>query len=50
MADELSPQGKIALIKENLQEILKPEIIEHVIIKEQRPLKIYWGSTILSML
>ncbi|MCJ1297988.1 hypothetical protein MMC08_000777 [Hypocenomyce scalaris] len=44
MADTLSAQEKIALIHENLQEILKPEIIEDVIIKQTRPLVIYWGT------
>ncbi|KAI9701821.1 MAG: hypothetical protein M1836_001165 [Candelina mexicana] len=44
MADSLSAQEKIALINENLQEVLKPEIIEDVIIKQNRPLKIYWGT------
>ena len=42
----LSPQERIALIKENLQEILKPEILEDVIVKQDRPLKIYWGNLI----
>jgi hypothetical protein len=42
MAD-LDPQQKIALINENLQEVLKPEIIENAIVKENRPLVIYWG-------
>ena len=41
---ELSPQEKIALIKDQLQEVLREDIIEDVIIKEQRPLIIYWGS------
>ena len=45
MADTLSAQEKIALIHENLQEILKPEIIEDVIIKQTRPLVIYWGNS-----
>ena len=40
----LSPQEKIALIKDQLQEVLKPEIIEDVIVKQNRPLKIYWGT------
>ena len=43
MAD-LSPPEKIALIKEQLQEVLREDIIEDVIIKEKRPLIIYWGS------
>lgn len=40
----MSPQDKLALIKENLQEILKPEILEDVILKQNRPLVIYWGN------
>lgn len=43
MAD-LDPQQKIALINENLQEVLRPDIIEHVMVKENRPLAIYWGK------
>jgi tyrosyl-tRNA synthetase len=44
MAQELSGQEKIALIKKNLAEVLKPEILEDVIIKQNRPLVIYWGA------
>ncbi|ERF71839.1 Tyrosine--tRNA ligase [Endocarpon pusillum Z07020] len=43
MAD-LDPQQKIALINENLQEVLRPDIIEDAIVKENRPLVIYWGT------
>lgn len=43
MAD-LDPEQKIALINENLQEVLRPDIIEHAIVKENRPLTIYWGK------
>lgn len=43
MAD-LEPQQKIALIKEQLHEVLREDIIEDVIIKQNRPLKIYWGT------
>lgn len=43
MAD-LSPQEKIAMIKEQLQEVLREDIIEDVIIKDKRPLIIYWGT------
>ena len=42
MAD-LDPQQKIALINENLQEVLRSDIIENAIIKENRPLAVYWG-------
>lgn len=44
MADTLSADQKIALINENLQEVLKPEIIEDVIRNQDRPLAIYWGN------
>lgn len=44
MAVTLSAQEKIALINENLQEVLRPEIIEDVIVKQNRPLIIYWGN------
>lgn len=43
MAETLSADEKIALIKEQLQEVLKPEIIEDVIKKQDRPLVVYWG-------
>ncbi|KAL8831539.1 MAG: hypothetical protein Q9191_000817 [Dirinaria sp. TL-2023a] len=41
---DLSADEKIALIHENLQEVLKPEIIEDVIKNQKRPLVIYWGT------
>jgi hypothetical protein len=41
---DLNPQQRIALIKENLQEVLRLDIIENVIVKEGRPLCIYWGN------
>ena len=44
MAESLSATEKITLIHENLQEVIKPEIIEDVILKQGRPLKIYWGG------
>lgn len=39
-----TPQEKIELITRGLQEVLKLNIIEDVIIKENRPLKVYWGT------
>ncbi len=33
---------QLALIKENLSEVLNEEIIESVL-REGRPLKVYWG-------
>ncbi len=44
MASKLTPEGSIALIKANLAEVLNEEIIENVILKEKRPLKVYWGT------
>ncbi|KAL8771909.1 MAG: hypothetical protein Q9209_002847 [Squamulea sp. 1 TL-2023] len=44
MADSMSATDKLALIYENLHEKLKEEIIEDVIIKQNRSLKIYWGT------
>jgi tyrosyl-tRNA synthetase len=44
MAPQMSPEDSIALIKANLQEVLNPEIIDHVILTEKRPLKVYWGT------
>ena len=41
---ELSPHEKLALIKDQLQEVLHEDILENVILKEQRPLVIYWGT------
>lgn len=43
MAQQLSREERLKLIHQNLQEVLKPEIIERVILNEDRPLKIYWG-------
>lgn len=41
---ELQPEEKLALIKDQLQEVLREDILENVILKEQRPLIIYWGT------
>ena len=43
MAEDLSREERLTLIYQNLQEVLKPEIIEEIVLKEDRPLKIYWG-------
>ena len=43
---EVSREDRLKLIHQNLQEILKPDIIEHIVLKEDRPLKIYWGMAI----
>jgi tyrosyl-tRNA synthetase len=36
--------ASIALIKANLAEVLNGEIIDEVMLKEKRPLKVYWGT------
>lgn len=41
---ELSPPEKLALIKDQLQEVLHEDILEQIVLKEQRPLVIYWGT------
>ena len=46
MAEDLSTDDRIALIRENLQEVLKLEIVEDVINNQKRPLSIYWGNYI----
>ena len=45
MAEQLSREERLSLVLQNLQEVLKSDIIEHVVLKEDRPLKIYWGTT-----
>jgi tyrosyl-tRNA synthetase len=39
-----TPAEKLQLITSNLQEVLNPEIIQEIIDKNERPLKIYWGT------
>jgi len=39
----MDPHESIALIKANLAEVLNGEMIDHVILTEKRPLKVYWG-------
>ena len=41
----MNPQEKVELICSGLQEVLKRNIIEDVVVKEGRNLKIYWGNT-----
>ncbi|CAN3373195.1 hypothetical protein DIURU_001152 [Diutina rugosa] len=38
------PKAQYALITKGLQEVLNGQIIQDVLEKEQRPLKIYWGT------
>lgn len=44
MANSLNPQEQLALIYENLQEKLKEDLIEDIVLNQQRSLKIYWGT------
>ncbi|KAI9673876.1 MAG: hypothetical protein M1817_002082 [Caeruleum heppii] len=44
MAEALNDHERIALIKQNLQEVLKGDIIEDVILRQKRPLIVYWGT------
>ena len=44
MATPTDPKEKIALITKNLQEVLNPELLEDVVVKEGRPLVVYWGE------
>lgn len=41
---EMNAAERFALIKENLQEILNPDIIEGILAEGRNP-KIYWGTT-----
>ena len=43
MAEDLSADERIAIIRQNLQEVLRLDIIEDVIKHQNRPLCIYWG-------
>lgn len=40
----MSHEERMALINKNLQEVLNPEIIEDVMVKQNRSLVIYWGT------
>ena len=44
MDKALTPDEKLALVKSQLQEVLREEILEDVILKQKRPLVIYWGT------
>ena len=41
---DLNPEEKLALIKDNLAEVLHEDILENVVLKEKRPLVLYWGT------
>jgi tyrosyl-tRNA synthetase len=44
----MTKEEKLALINENLAEVLNPEVVEQVM-AEGRPLKIYWGRWPLTL-
>ncbi|CEP22706.1 TYS1 [Cyberlindnera jadinii] len=44
MAQKLTPEEQYALITKNLQEVLHGEIIKEHLEKNERPLKLYWGT------
>lgn len=46
MAKELTPEQKLALVKSKLQEVLHEDWLEDIIVKQQRPLSLYWGTAI----
>lgn len=41
---ELTAEQQYELITRDLQEVLNPQIIKHVLEVEKRPLKVYWGT------
>ena len=41
---ELSPEEKLELVTSHLDEVLNKDILEEVILKEKRPLVLYWGT------
>lgn len=43
MTEVSSAEEKIALIYENLAEVLKDDLIKDVVLSQKRSLKIYWG-------
>ncbi|KAI5294570.1 hypothetical protein KEM52_003708 [Ascosphaera acerosa] len=40
----LTPQEKLSLITSGLQEVLKPELLEDIVVKQDRPLCVYFGT------
>lgn len=47
---EFTPQERFNLITRNLQEVLNPEIIEEIVVKQDKPLIVYWGNQYLNFL
>lgn len=44
---ELTPEERYDLITKNLEEVLNGQIIKNVLENENRPLKIYWGMSLI---
>jgi tyrosyl-tRNA synthetase len=42
---DIEAKSRFALIKENLAEVLNPEIIENILAEGRHP-KIYWGESL----
>lgn len=42
----LTPEQKLALITSKLQEVLHPDWLEDIVVKQNRPLRLYWGTAI----
>jgi len=40
----MTPEERVKLITRNLQEVLGEDQIREVVVKEQRPLRVYWGT------
>lgn len=45
-APELTPEQRAALIKSKLQEVLHEDWLDDIVIKQNRPLSLYWGTAI----
>jgi tyrosyl-tRNA synthetase len=45
---DIEAKSRFALIKENLAEILNPEIIENILAEGRHP-KIYWGESLFQL-
>lgn len=41
---QMTATEKVELITRGLQEVLRKNIIEDIVVGQNRPLKIYWGS------
>lgn len=43
MAETMTPQERLEIIRSNLQEVNTPEMLEDIVIKQGRAPVIYWG-------